>query len=607
MKKIITLRLCLLILLNIFSAISFSQTIINYQTWTGASGCNIFASSINVPVTINGTNNTIAHLTAIGQPTYDNVNKSVNLDTKVVNASLNQGTAYAITVNFKKDYSYKITLNASLIKTISTDPNALLRLDLNNGGNGGNTTCNGTGIIDASGSGGLKQSLQINSTTFTDYVFNYTPLTSYEIYLVIAAIPQTGMSSTQTILIRKITIEETPPPVTFTLPASKTFGCGTNTAQTFTVTNVYGTTGITNYTWHLGSASNNWLYNGSPAPQTISTGTNGSISLTPVCGAVQTNISATITANGNTYNTNTSVVSYTPPVVTMAGNNLLCSGSASFQLNGLPCNSTVVWSATPSGVVSLAPNGGQVAVTKTGNGVVALSASISVPCSSTPVVVSETIDVGPPSFNGTPVYHTEYGVTYPLMLTLPWGNPPIPNEICKGYGGRTDINIIGATSIVWSKTDQSSGASVTWFSDSYNDLNFWIHNAGHWAAFKLAYGNGCGSGEVTYKFKAITCNPLPPQNNIVTGDQFTIAPNPASGMVTISQNSKSTLFKTTIGKEGIMQVSIMDINGILKKQQKSGAGTASMQLDVSGLIPGIYFVQITKGDIYEMQRLVIYR
>lgn len=125
MIKIIASRLYLLVLLNIFTSIGFSQTIINYQTWTGASGCNIFASSTNVPATINGTNSTIAHLTAIGQPTYDNLDKSINLVSEIVNGSQNQGTEYTTTVNFKQGYSYKITLNAALIKPTQTEPNAL--------------------------------------------------------------------------------------------------------------------------------------------------------------------------------------------------------------------------------------------------------------------------------------------------------------------------------------------------------------------------------------------------------------------------------------------------------------------------------------------------
>lgn len=39
-----------------------------------------------------------------------------------------------------------------------TGGDVLLRLDLNNGGSGGNNLCTGTGVIDANGSGNLKLS-----------------------------------------------------------------------------------------------------------------------------------------------------------------------------------------------------------------------------------------------------------------------------------------------------------------------------------------------------------------------------------------------------------------------------------------------------------------
>jgi hypothetical protein len=73
---------CLLPGLLILNQLVYSQTttVINYQTWTGATGCNIFGSSTNVPVTINGTNSTVAHSTNQGQPTYDGApNNAVDL------------------------------------------------------------------------------------------------------------------------------------------------------------------------------------------------------------------------------------------------------------------------------------------------------------------------------------------------------------------------------------------------------------------------------------------------------------------------------------------------------------------------------------------------
>ena len=139
MKKMITSRFYLLVLFITYSTIAFSQTIINYQTWTGASGCNIFGTLKNVPATINGVSSTIPHLTANGQPTYDNTDKSVNLQSVLINGSQYQGTQYAITYNFKKGYSYTITINAANIRSQPAETPGDLRIDLNNGGNGGNT------------------------------------------------------------------------------------------------------------------------------------------------------------------------------------------------------------------------------------------------------------------------------------------------------------------------------------------------------------------------------------------------------------------------------------------------------------------------------------
>ena len=68
MKSIITTFFIALVYCIPISA----QTIIDYQAWTGASGCNIFSSSTNVPVIVNGNSSTIAHQSTIGQPTYNN-------------------------------------------------------------------------------------------------------------------------------------------------------------------------------------------------------------------------------------------------------------------------------------------------------------------------------------------------------------------------------------------------------------------------------------------------------------------------------------------------------------------------------------------------------
>ena len=164
MQKIKSTKIILLLMFTLFTSFVFSQTIIDYQSWTASSGCNVFSdpnnasATVNVPATINTTVGTITHYTAIGQPTYDNANKSVNIDSRIVGGSTNHGTEYRITVNFKQGYTYKITITAIRIKSSQTGGDVLLRLDLNNGGSGSNNLCTGTGVIDANGSGNLKLS-----------------------------------------------------------------------------------------------------------------------------------------------------------------------------------------------------------------------------------------------------------------------------------------------------------------------------------------------------------------------------------------------------------------------------------------------------------------
>jgi hypothetical protein len=93
MKTTISFIIYCLAFFTIYNTSSFAQTIIDYQTWTGASGCNIFSSLTNVPATINGTPGNIAHQTVIGQPTFSQ--DAVNLQSRVTGSgSQNEGTEY---------------------------------------------------------------------------------------------------------------------------------------------------------------------------------------------------------------------------------------------------------------------------------------------------------------------------------------------------------------------------------------------------------------------------------------------------------------------------------------------------------------------------------
>lgn len=555
MKKIYLRIVLSMLFLFITFFFAFSQTFIRYNTWTGASGCNIFSDPnnsstvINVPCTVDATNTTIPHLTALGQPTYDNTAKTVNLVSEIKNGQ-NQGTEYRITVNFKQNYSYKITITAARVMSQQTGANVLLRTDLNNGGSGSNNQCNGTAIIDASGSGNLKRSLPVTNSTFstadTNYVYDYPFLSAAQAYLMIAAVPPAA-SVLQTIFIRRIKIEETPPPITFTLtPNPIPVTCGTTTPVVLTVNNVYSSPGVTGYTWNLG-ANNTWQYNGSPAPSSIPTFTN-TLTLSPTCGVAPTSITATATIGSSSYQANTANISLTIPTMSINGSGEFCSGTSNYTIDNLPCNASVSWSVYPSNanIVSLSCTScSSTTLTKTGNGIVTLIATITA-CGGSPIVKTKAITVG---------------AAVPLF-------PPMP-EICEGP---FELCVPPIENTI----------SHQWVARVPGSLNVTLQETSDWCVevpaqalwVDLTIVNSCGSSTTRFRVTYSNC-----------GSFLMASPNPGTNQINL----------TALKGASFEQVRIYDKLGNLRKQFKFIKGTKSATLNISELSADMYKVQAFDG------------
>jgi hypothetical protein len=363
---------------------------------------------------------------------------------------------------------------------------------------------------------------------------------------------------------------------------------------------VYGTTGITNFTWNLGSASNSWLYNGNPAPQTISTGTTGSISLTPVCGKVQTNVLATVTANGNNYNTNTSTVSITPPTMSINGSNTICSGSSSYQIDGLPCNSKVVWSAGPLGVVSFNPNANPVTLTQTGNGIITLTATVSNVCGGNPIVISKSnIIVGAPASVGIDV-----GAGYTNMENCsdPTDFKVLYNAVDHNYSGYLNVAASNATSLSWTVVSNYSVPYWGW-STSNNGHKLYVSQtlANQYLSLKVTASNACGSINNIFNFGSNVC-PLIEQFT-GGGDNYLLAPNPAANNVTVSVNNAAKNSEAA----SFAQIRVYDGTGNLKKQLNYGGGARQAQINVADLQPVYYYIEISNGKTTVRKPLVVQR
>lgn len=552
-----------------------SQTVLNYQTWTGATGCNIFANSTSVPASINGAAGSITHLTAIGQPTYNNFNNAVSLSSQFVNFQ-NRGTEYRTTVNFKKGYGYKITVNAARILSQQSGIDSPLRLDLNNGGSGNNTLCNGFGVIDPNTTGNLKQSLNINSSSFKDYIFNYSSLSTAQSYLMVAAIPAYN-SGYQTILIRKITIEETAAPPSFSLTSSPTnIACGVTTPVTFTATGSNIPNGATvSYSWNLG-ANNGWQYNGSAAPSIISTGTSNVLTLTPICGSSLSNVSITASVNSSTYNSNGASVLFTQPSLTIIGNSAFCSGSSSYSVSNVPCNGTVSWTSSNTSVGTISATGNPATLTKTGDGNVTITASVNgVGCLSSNTI-SKTIALGAPQASNISLWSSQTSTTNGSPVGFVAGYPPSNRCQIQSTDWQVSMSASVTTGDFPCEPDNGTSKNIFFQSTGTAYVQARILNSCGWSGWSAG---------------------VPIQ--VSSGYYFLVSPNPATTTLTVQQKNNKN--------EDINVIRIYDDFGNLKKQTKFGQNTKQAQLYISDLKAGIYFIEILGKQKNERQQIIIQR
>lgn len=302
----------------------------------------------------------------------------------------------------------------------------------------------------------------------------------------------------------------------------------------------------------MGSASNGWLYNGTPAPATIVTTAN-TVTLTPVCQATHANIAVSVTAGGNNYpGANSSSVTTTAPVYTVTGDEIICSGSKTYSINALPCGATVAWTSSNPSLASVSASGNPATVTRngTGNGTVLISGVIAGSCGTASVSKSVAVGSQPTS-----------------TLFADWDNPL---KIIVGADAVT-----GATSYRWYinnvfvKATTYFNASIPYNGDCSTNVTVGVDVV-----------TPCGTSSRVYT----TIGTAPCDNFYI------IAPNPAQDMITITageqtgMTAKTGAFSTSASS--IAQVKIYNTYGAtLKTVQYTGTtGAGKYSQSVAGYI-----------------------
>lgn len=603
MKLFLQILVVSILMTITFNGYTQTNTVIDYTGWNPSNpSCNLFGGGIYVPATVGSTNTTIFHGTLYGQPQYNATSKAVELPVNYINPSDTRGTQYRLSYNFKSGYSYRIVVNAAeKSSTAGTGYPLYMRLAPSNSSGSTNAPCTGPDNRTLSTTGATV--LTYNAT-FNDYPINLGTLSNSSPSLDVTAYPGNGNNAIE---ISKITITETAPSVSFTLPSTTNVSCGSTSPLTFTVTTASNPNNlpISNYTWNLGAVPNGWLYNGTPAPQTISTGTINTLTLIPNCGSALSNISATVTAGGNQYNTNTSTINVISPALSIAGDNALCSASATYSVANLPCNASVTWTASPSNIVSLSCTScNSTTITQTGVGNVTLTATVTSPTCSNLTSPTKIISVG----NGVSGYYnviSNYVVSYNNTLDYGGGSVFLPKNQSVLFSIQlTSTNLSNVSWIV-------SGTYSTQYNGS-NFLNLYMTSpSASWssnnATVTLNATGACGSFSKQYNFQAVA--------NGSYSYSMKASPNPATNMLNVAVANIADTSVTVVPKANAVttntstsgtRISLYDsYRNALIKQWTFADKAMNYNLNISGVPSGVYILKLEREGKTTTTKVVV--
>lgn len=605
MRVIKILLSTLLFFIPLSKGYTQTTTTINYtSSGLSTSVCNVFNVGSS-PQNIGG----LDHFPIAGGVSYDGT--FIKLQAMYgTSTSTNYGTVYLIKYPFKKNHTYTIKVTG---KSSSNSYNANVTVGYSNSipNTGANADCGEVQESHWTSLLGLTFSYQYLSGTSSEHTMAAsTPSENYDYLSIIA----TGITEGQqiTALISKIVIEDVAPVTTsFSVtPGSVIKTCGTSINQTFTVngSNIPGGATVT-YSWDLGLSSNRWYYGGSPAPQTISTGSTNSITLTDAsCDEAPTNITVTAIVNGTSYPAGSVTVSSSP--FSIDGPRYICSGttSSTYSITNLGCSPTVSWSVSPSGLVTV-NNSSSTTTTLTyvSSGEGTLTATYSSPCGSG--TLSIPITSGSPVPKAVSTYFTNYGYGTSPYLTSQY----VFLGTNHGYTGDNNATFNYYVSdplfsgLSWSVVSQPSGTNY----QTVDNTN-WMY----------VVMNGCTNCALAITMNLSGTGPCGTYSQNITstaarisgyGYRAALFPNPASSFTTVSlepidpksTNTVSGSRSLISSKPLIKKIEITNQLGVNMKTFNYKSGVSNIRIPLSGIPSGIYTMSVFDGVNWTSQQLVI--
>lgn len=274
---------------------------------------------------------------------------------------------------------------------------------------------------------------------------------------------------------------------------------------------------------------------------------------------------------------NFSCITICPSNVSISGDNNFCTTSSPYIITTFPPGATVYWQATPSGIATInTPDSTQSTLTKTGNGVITLSANITNAC--VPTTLTKTITVGTPAI--PTIYAKRVGAT------------------CY-YDAAVDLN--GQGTIVEFSLNNTTWTPGTLIGNTYT--------AGYellGPANKLVYArtsNSCGKGSVYSKTIAIPAPPKPCAYIANRTSSIKDSGNVSNSIDAINESTSNSsnihVYPNPADKKLVIELPVLSQNtqaniynneGKLMLSQKLYNKTS--QVDISNFRAGVYLIRV---------------
>lgn len=284
------------------------------------------------------------------------------------------------------------------------------------------------------------------------------------------------------------------------------------------------------------------------------------------------------------------------------GSNSICNGSQTYSLVGLPTGATVIWSRTPTNTTTLVQSNNIATLTKLGDGLVTITATISI-CNGT-ITATKNINVGFP----TTLWDVN-GCQYPeAVIAEDFEGSPCNTQCYTPSDNKwwCAQPVYNATNVTWQKMWSIPSTYNFWsgsWSGNSNNVSIMFKSPNQTVVLKTTISNTCGSIEQYYCFSS---------TNILCSGNFRTADCKQYEVILIKNTSRLSIHEKSEKCEGtnksqINLIQIIDKVGNVVSEQKINDKQQVYEIDLSTVKNDIYFVLLQYDNYVETHQIGIFK